>query len=458
VLVKVLLPSFNAFTEKQLALGIDTDYRIWSGIAAIIILVSLLSGFYPALFRSALKPFQLFKAKINIGKGDLSIRRSLVVFQFALSIIMIIATMIVYMQMQYINTKDMGFDKSQMVVIDINSGKIRKSAETIKTEFSKLSQVQNVTVSSRVPGEWKDLPKVKVRNEKIISAAGNDMYFLGVDDNFFKTYGITLLKGRNLTNSPADSSSVIINQTAAKELGIAEPLEQTIEIPSVDFDGEIEPLDESYRAKVVGIVKDFNFKSLREPVASMVLGFQKNPIQNIDYFTAKITTNTAGETLKKMDAILHSVDQNHLFEYHFLDKQWDLFYREDQIRQTIFIIVAILTIFIACLGLFGLATYAAEQRIKEIGIRKVLGASVSSIVAMLSKDFIKLVMIAAVIAFPVAWWAMYNWLQGYAYRIEISWWIFFAAGALALLIALFTISFQAIRAAVANPVKSLRSE
>ena len=159
-----------------------------------------------------------------------------------------------------------------------------------------------------------------------------------------------------------------------------------------------------------------------------------------------------------MDAILHNIDQNHLFEYHFLDKQWDLFYREDQIRETIFLMVAILAIVIACLGLFGLATYAAEQRIKEIGIRKVLGASVGSIVTMLSKDFLRLVLIAALIAFPVAWWAMNKWLQDFAYRINISWWMFILAGLAAMLIALFTISFQAIKAAIANPVKSLRTE
>jgi putative ABC transport system permease protein len=372
---------------------------------------------------------------------------------------MIIATMIVYMQMKYIHTKDMGFNKEQMVVIDINSGKVRKAAETIKTEFAKLSQVEYVTVSSRVPGEWKDLPRVRVKNEKIVSTTGNNMYFLGIDDNFLKTYDITLVKGRNFaTGNIGDSSSVLINETAAKELGITEPLEQNIEIPSVDFDGEVESLDNPYRVKVVGIVKDFNFKSLREPIVSMVLGFQKNPVQSIDYFTAKVKTTSLTETLKKMDGILHSIDQNHLLEYHFLDKQWELFYRQDKIRETIFLIVAILSILIACLGLFGLATYAAEQRIKEIGIRKVLGASVGGIVTILSKDFLKLVLIAAAIAFPIAWWTMNQWLHDFAYRISIGWWIFIAATLLAMFIALLTVSFQAIKAAIANPVKSLRTE
>ena len=449
ILVKILLPWFNLFTEKQLTLSPQTDGRIWLGIFATSLVVGLLSGIYPALFQSGLKPLLLLKSKLKPAKGSISIRRSLVVSQFSLSIIMIVATMIVYMQMKYVNTKDMGFNKEQLLVVDINSGKIRKGAETIKAEFAKLSQVRDISVSSRVPGEWKDIPKVKVKNRNTMSAEGNDMYFLGVDDQFLKTYQINLLKGRNFTTgSVADSSSAIINEAAAKQLGITEPSEQLIEIP----------WDKPFTARVIGIVKDFNFQSLREPVAPMLLGFQKNPIQSIDYFTAKVETNNIDETLKRMNAVLHSIDQQHLFEYHFLNNQWDLFYREDQIRQTIFFIVAFLTILIACLGLFGLATYAAEQRTKEIGIRKVLGASVNNIVSMLSKDFLKLVVISALVAFPVAWWAMNNWLQDFAYHITISWWVFVAAGCLAVLIALFTISFHAIKAAIANPVKSLRTE
>ncbi|MCW3091923.1 MAG: FtsX-like permease family protein [Ferruginibacter sp.] len=454
ILVKILLPAFNGFTEKQLVLGLDTDYRIWLGIVLIVVIAGLLSGIYPALFQSGFKPLSLLKSKINIGKGNLSLRRSLVVFQFAISIVMIVATMIIYMQMKYINNKNMGFNKEQLLVVDINSGKVRRGAETIKTEFAKLSQVQDVSVSSRVPGEWKDLPKLKVKNENIQTKNGQDMYFLGVDDQFLKTYQLTLAKGRNFqSGSLADSLSAIINETAAKELGITEPSEQPVEFPSGD---NSEPLP--YKARVIGIVKDFNFQSLRQPLAPMVLGFQKNPIQSIDYFTVRVTPNNMSETLSKMDAILHSIDPKHLFEYHFLDKQWDLFYREDRIRETIFLMVAMLTILIACLGLFGLATYAAEQRIKEIGVRKVLGASVGSIVTMLSKDFLRLVLIAAVIAFPVAWWAMTQWLHDFAYRITINWWVFVVAGVAALMIALITVSFQAIKAAVANPVKSLRTE
>lgn len=458
VLVRFLLTPFNAFTEKKLSLGLDTDPRIWLMIISILFIVSLLSGIYPALFQSRLKPFQLFKAKINIGSG-LSLRRALVVFQFALSIIMIVSTIVVYFQMKYIDTKDMGFDKDQMLVVDINSGKVRKSAVTLKTEFAKLPQIKAVTVSSRVPGEWKDLPKVKVKTSNISSATGNDMHFIAVDDQFLKVYGIKMIKGRNFSDANlADSSAVVINENAAKELGITEPSEQIVEIPSVDFDGEIESLDQPYRARVIGIVKDFNFKSLREPVGPMILGYKNNPVQSIDYFTVKLSSGTTSGTLNAMDAVLHSIDPKHLYEYHFLDKQWELFYREDEIRQTVFLMAAVLTIIIACLGLFGLATFTAEQRIKEIGIRKVLGASVGGIVQLLSKEFLQLVILAIVIASPVAWWAMYKWLQSFAYRIDISWWMFLLAAFVAMLIALCTVSFQAIKAAISNPVKSLRTE
>ncbi|MEO6491177.1 MAG: ABC transporter permease [Ferruginibacter sp.] len=459
IMVKYLLPFFNAFTEKELVLGVGTDYRIWIGILSILVIVTMLSGIYPALFQSGLKPYQLFKSKKSTGNGTLSIRRPLVVFQFSLSIIMIVATIVVYMQMKYINTKDMGFKKDQMVVIDINSGKVRRDAETIKAEFGKLSHVRDATVSSRVPGEWKNIPKVSVKASRALSPKGSEIYFLGVDDRFLKAFGIHLLKGRNFdASNPADSSAIIINEKAAIELGIKEPTEQLIEIPSADFDGEIETLDRPYMVRVIGIVKDFNFKSLREMVEPMALGHTNNPIQSIDYFTVNVGTGNIAANLTQMDEILHSVDPKHLFEYHFLDKQWELFYRQDQVRQIIFLMAAILTILIACLGLFGLATYTAEQRIKEIGIRKVLGASVSGIVRLLSKEFLQLVVIAVLIATPIAWGLMYKWLESFAYRINISWWMFVLAALVAIMIALCTVSFQAIKAAIANPVKSLRTE
>jgi putative ABC transport system permease protein len=449
LLAVLLLPYFNDFTGKDLSFGSGTDYRISLGIFFTFLLVGLLSGLYPSFLQSAAKPLSLLQSKINVGKGNLSMRRALVVFQFSLSIIMIAATLVVYQQMNYVSNKNMGFDKERLVVVDINSGKIRQDAETIKSEFSKLAQVKSVSVSSRVPGEWKNLPKIPVKNENIKNPNGEEMYFLGVDDQFLDTYKIELTDGRNFAQgSIADSSMVLLNQTAAKQLGIIEALGQLVEIP----------LEEPFIARVGGIVKDFNFQSLREPLAPMVLGFTNNSIQAIDYFTVKLTSNQVEGTLGKMKGILQSSDPNHLFEYHFLDKQWELLYKEDKIRKILFFILSILTIIIACLGLLGLVTFEARQRIKEIGVRKVLGADIGNIVALLSKDFLKLIGIAALIAFPITWIVMQKWLQDFAYRIDMSLWFLIIAGVSVLFIALLTVSFQAIKAAMANPVESLRTE
>jgi putative ABC transport system permease protein len=453
----LILPWFNEFTQKQLRLDAETDYRVWLGIFITVVSVGLFAGAYPAFFQSGLKPFLLLKNKIRQNKGQLSLRKGLVVFQFSLSIIMIVATMVVFMQMRFVNTTNMGFNKEQLLVVDINSGAVRRGAETIKSEYAKIAAVKSVTVTSRVPGEWKIIPKVKARHQGA-STENSDMYYIAADDQFLKTFEIGLLKGRNFSASPADSSAIMINETAATILGIKEPSEQLIEIPSVDFSGNVSTLDAPFIARVVGIVKDFNFRSLREKVAPLIVAYTNNPVHSIDYFTVRLTTDKADQTLKQLEAVLHKVDANHLFEYNFLDKQWDIFYREDQKRETIFLAIAIMTILIACLGLFGLATYAAEQRIKEIGIRKVLGASIVQLIAMLSKDFLKLVIIATIIAIPVAWWMMDNWLHDFAYRTKIYWWIFVIAGSMALLIALCTVGLKALKAAIANPVKSLRAE
>lgn len=460
VLVNLLLPAFNSFTEKQLTLSIHTDYRIWVGIVLMIAIVILLAGLYPALFQSGLNPLALLKSKIQLGKGNISLRRSLVVFQFMISIVLIAATIIIYQQMQYVGNKDMGFDKDKMLVIDINSGAIRRSAATIKSEFEKLPQVKSVAVTSTVPGAWKTIPTVKVNTDNSNPGSGKDMYYFGVDAEFLSTYHIQLLKGRNFFSSGnADANAVLINERAAKELGIADAVGQPITLLSAKFGGDNRTaLEKPVTVTVAGIVKDFNFQSLHEPLAPMVIGFDKSMGISFGYLTVKLTGGDFDATLKKLNAVLHRIDPDPLFEYHFLDRQWELLYREDKIRQTIFLIVALLAIFIAALGLLGLTIYAAEQRVKEIGIRKVLGASVSGIVLMLSKDFLKLVLIAAVIAIPIAWFFMHQWLQDFAYRVDINWWVFVLSALAAILIAMGTICLQVVKAAIANPVKSLRAE
>ncbi|HET6256201.1 MAG TPA: ABC transporter permease [Puia sp.] len=458
VVADTLLPLFNSFAGKDLALNVHTDYRIWAGILLIVVIVTLLAGVYPALFQSGLNPLALLKSKIRLGWGNISLRRSLVVFQFMISIVFIAATIIIYQQMQYVNNKDLGFDKDKLLVIDINSN--RGSAATVRKEFEKLSQVKSVSVTTMVPGEWKTIPSVKVSSGKGTATSGNDMYFFGVDDQFLSTYNIKLLNGRNFfASGNANSSAVLINETAAKALGITNASGQAVTIQSAKFGGDNRSgLDKPLTLNVAGIVKDFNFQSLHVPLAPMIMGFKNNPIAGINYLTVRLQGSDIDAALKQMNAILHSIDQGSLFEYHFLDKQWESLYREDKTRQTIFFAVSLLAIFIAALGLLGLTIYAAEQRVKEIGIRKVLGANVSGIVLLLSKEFLKLVLIAALVAIPVAWYFMDKWLEGFAYRININWLAFVLSTLAAVMIAMATISLQVVKAAMANPVKSLRAE
>jgi putative ABC transport system permease protein len=285
-------------------------------------------------------------------------------------------------------------------------------------------------------------------------------YYFGVDKDFLKTYDIELVEGRNF-DTRSDSSAVIINETAAKMLSIKEVSGQTIEIAQISGGGEFSPLNDQnipFIPRVIGIAKDFHFQSLRDKIEPLVLAYNENPIQPIDYYSVKISGTNIPETLDKLKTIMVKNDESEPFEYHFLDDQVALFYVEDERRQALLGWVAFAAVFIACLGLFGLATYSAEQRVKEIGVRKVLGATIPNLVSLLSRDFIKLVLIANAIAFPIAWWGTSRWLQEYAYHIDLAWWVFVLAAMLASLVALLTVSYQAIKAALSNPVNSLRSE
>ncbi|NIJ52500.1 ABC transporter permease [Dyadobacter arcticus] len=458
--VQLALPGFNAFTEKALAMNFSSDYRIWLIVVLATLLTGLLSGSYPAFLLSKFQPLLLIKGVTSTpGTNKTQLRQGLVVFQFTLSVVMIVATLVVYLQLRFVRTKNLGFNKEQLVIVDINSGKVRDNFQTIKSEYSKLAGVNQVSVSSRVPGEWKNLAQVEVHVPAAPAGVNSNMTFIGADEDFLKTFDIKLLAGRNFgNNAPADSSSVLINESAAKELGIHSPGEQWINIPRRGGNGNMYPLDVPLKVQIVGIVKDFNFRSLRETISPLVIGYRVNPIQQIDYFTIRLSGKDSPETIGQMKYILQKIDPEDLFEYHFLDQQLALFYREDARRQTIFISMVLATVFIACLGLFGLSAFTAEQRAKEIGVRKVLGASVGSIVSLLSKDFLKPVLIGILLATPLAWYAMDRWLQDFAYKIDVEWWMFALAGFLAISVALLTVCFQSIKAALMNPVKTLRSE
>ena len=455
----VLLP-FNQFANKQLSLGLGTDYRFWLIALLSVMIIGLLSGSYGALLLSGLKPSSLLKGLKIKNSRDHFVRRSLVVFQFTISVVMIIGTMVLFLQVKYLNNTDLGFNKDLMVVIDVNTRTARSNFRVIKDELSKVAAVKNVSVTSRVPGEWKSFRTIKIR---VDGSTTEPMvfYMIGADKDFLKAYEMTLLQGRNF-ETDNDSTSVILNETAAKLLGVTEASNQLVEISAASYGsafGAIFPdNDIPFKPRVIGIVKDFHFQSLRDKIQPLVIMHNLNPVHVIDYYSVRIDPHNIESTLAQLKEVMVKSNQDDPFEYHFLDDQLALFYVEDERRQALLGWAASTTIFIACLGLFGLATYSIEQRVKEIGIRKVLGASVVGVVGLLSRDFIKLVLIANCIAIPLALWGVNRWLQEYAYHIKVGWWVFAIAAIVATGIAFVTISYQAFRSAVANPVDSLRTE
>lgn len=455
LVVNLVLPSFNQFASKQLSL-FTVHYGFWVYAIAAVVIIGLSSGSYAALLLSRFRPVSLLKGLKIQSTGDLSVRKVLVIFQFTICIVMIVGTIVLLLQVRYMNNTDLGFNKDLMVVIDVNTGAARDNFEVIKDQMSKVASVKSVSVTSRVPGEWKSFRTVRIRGEGSTDASGV-AYLIGADKDFMETFELTLTEGRNFREA-YDSSNIMINETAARMLGITEVSEQTVEIPAVSRGAAFETLDIPFKPRVIGIVKDFHFQSLREKIQPLIIAHNHNPIHGIDYYSVRIASTDIPGTLETLKGIMVNIDPDDPFEYHFLDDQLALFYVEDERRQTLLGWTAFATIFIACLGLFGLATYATEQRVKEIGVRKVLGATTRNLVSLLSRDFLKLVLIASCIAFPIAWWATNRWLQEYAYHIDVEWWVFVLAGVLATGIALLSVSYQAIKTALANPVNSLRSE
>lgn len=448
IIVELVLPSFNAMANKALVLGLTANLLLVLGLFVLVICVGIVSGSYPALYLSQLNPAVAFRGESRVGTRASFLRKSLVVVQFSLSIIMIIATFVVSNQLDFIRTKNLGFNQDQLVVIDINSGNTRRNFVSIKNEIGAIPAVKSVSVSSRVPGEWKNISRINAVPEGSPETDVRSMYFMAIDEQFLDTFEISLAEGRNLSSEMGtDTTAVIINETAAKMLGWDSVLGKELRVPS-----------ENFTARVVGVVKDFHFQSLHEVINPLVLGHWNNPVTVIDYFTCRVNTASIQQTLLRLRQIHEKFDQETPFEFNFLDERLSDFYLQDQRVGTIFRIAASLTIVIASLGLLGLAAFAAEIRTKEIGVRKVLGASAAGIVRLLSMDFIKLVLIANLIAWPVAYYAMHQWLQDFAYRIELTLWVFALAGGAALLIALLTVSFQAVKAATANPVEALRHE
>jgi len=449
LIAALLLPLFNQLANKHMSVATLFSTWLFPVMLGLVSVVGCIAGSYPAFYLSSFQPIQVFKGKVAKGFRNSWLRSSLVVFQFSISIILIIGTIVIYNQINYIRAKKIGFNRDQVLIVH-NIYNLNNNRKLFRDQLLNMPGIVSATEGDMPTRNsfdnegWFRDPGFDANRAVVL----NNFY---VDEHYIPTLGMEIKEGRNFSKDfSTDSSGVILNEAAVKVLGFKDPFKETLYRPDFHNDGTITPAP----FHVVGVVKDFNFKSLHQTVAPLIIQFGDN------YSSVAIRVNT-----KNLNSVINSIQSKwnamapgQPFNYTFMDDDFNNIYTTEQQTGKLFITFAVFAIFIGCLGLFGLVTYAAEQRTKEIGIRKVLGASVGGIVAMLSKDFARLVLIASVIAFPVAWWTMHTWLESFAYRTNISWWIFVIAAFAAVLVAMITVSLQAIKAAIANPVKSLRAE
>lgn len=443
ILAWLFLPLFNQLAGKHLVFPWESAW-ILPVILVSTIGVGLVAGLYPAVYLSGFRPVQVLKGQQSQGARNPVLRNGLVVFQFTTSVILIVGTLIINSQMHFILNRKIGFEKDQVMVIR-GTHTLGEQVQTLKEALRDIPQVQQVSVSDYLPVKmdgvkrngnsfWKD--------GKVGEGASVPGQFWQIDEDYIPTLGIQLSEGRNFRKGLAtDSEAAIINQTLAKSLQLDDPVGALI-------------TNGGRKMRVVGVVEDFNFESMKDEVGGLCMVLGNSPTM----MAVKISSTDLQETVAAITTRWKALSPNQAILFSFLDEGFANMYAGVQRTGTIFSCFAVLAILIACLGLFGLAAFTTEQRAREIGIRKVLGASVSGIMTLLTRDFVKLVLIAVIIAFPIAWWAMNKWLQDFAYRIDIQWWMFVLAGLAAVVISLLTISWQAIRAAVANPVESLRAE
>jgi putative ABC transport system permease protein len=454
-ILQVALPFVNSFLDKELAIQ-NLSLEGIALVVGVVILAGVLSSLYPAFIITRVMPSEALKKDIRLGSRSLPVRKILVVAQFSISIIMIASTLIIYKQLQYIRSKELGFTLDNLLVIDINSGSLRRNFENVKAEFAKVPEVQSISTSTRVPGEWKSFPITTVNQAG--SPNSIETIYVGIDQDFLKTYNIKLLEGRNFADAKSDSTKVLLTKLAVKQLGLSNPVGQIIEIPKMRWGGSIENLENVFRVEVIGVVDDFYFESFRKEMMPLIFGAANTVIQRIDYYTLRVQTSDWDKTIAKLKAVNTGIDANNPMEYNFLDKSFQRFYEADEKRGQIFVTFSAIIVLIACLGLFALVSYSIESRMKEIGIRKVLGASVESIVGLISKEFLLLIIAAGILGIPISYYMMQRWLEDFAYHIPMNAGIFATAALIAILIAFLTISVRSIRAAISNPVNSLRNE
>jgi putative ABC transport system permease protein len=438
----LLLPYFNSLAAKSLAI----PWKAWWLFPLMIgcaVIVGVMAGLYPSFYLSAFKPIDVLKGQLSRGSKNSILRNGLVIFQFTTSIILIIGTLVIYKQTHFMLTKKIGFDKDEVLLIQ-GANTLENKLDAFKEDLLKSTEIKSVSIGDYLPiaGSKRD-GNTFFKEGKMKEDIGVGSQKWQVDYGYLETMGMHITEGRYFSKEMAsDSEAIVINQTMAKKLGLKKPIGQRIENGWQKF-------------TVIGVMEDFNFESMKQEVTPLSLVLSK---YNSTIVSVKISGADTKQAINYAATVWKGFSPNQPFRYTFLDESFANMYANVQRTGSIFTSFAVLAIIIACLGLFGLSAFMAEQRNKEIGIRKVLGASVSGITAMLSKDFVKLVIISIIIASPIAYWAMTKWLQDFAYRISISWWMVAVAGLSAIVIALLTISFQSIKAAMMNPVKTLRTE
>ena len=447
-LLLLTLPYLNDVTQANITMSFLSDYKIWLSLVGLIVITGLVAGSYPAFYLSAFQAIKVMKGNFSNHISAVGIRRSLVVFQFVLSVALIAGIIIIYSQLKYMQHKDLGFDKGQKLIFNFYTDDTRRKIQSFTGDLLSLSEVKSVSRSTNY------LSQFVPRDHGVYLAGGNmanaiDAQNIITDENFAKANGIKLISGRDF--HLYDSGKVLINETLLNRLGLKPET-----APGTRLYTHYEP-DPEFYVEIAGVMKDFNYNSLHGEVKPFMLVY--NPDNgDLSHLTVAVESKNYQSLFGKIETIWRNNFPSVPFEYTFLDDEVQKQYETEITLSRIINLFTIMAILISCLGLFGLVSFSAEQRKKEIGVRKVLGASVPRLVQLLSKDFLKLVAIAIIIATPIAWWAMNKWLQEFAYRVTISWWMFALAGFTAIAIALITVSFQAVKAAIANPVKSLRTE
>jgi putative ABC transport system permease protein len=452
-LIALLLPLFNQLSGKSLSILYFFQPLHILSILIFAVVIGLIAGSYPAFVLSSFKPIMVLKGRFKSQKYGLALRNGLVVFQFAISVILIVCTLMVNRQMHYMLGEKIGFRKDHIIMVERTDLLQQAQTRSFKTELEKIAGVESVSGTTAMPGQQNffGISYQEMSSKEQVTGRG-----IFVDDNYAKVLGLELKEGRFFSKDfSTDSLSIVLNEKAVSELKLKSPVGARLTTPEAFLNA---PDGSPYVYTVIGVIKDFHFQSLHDQIAPLFINYSGKFGDASNVIAMRIKAADFKGAVALTENTWKNFVKNRPFHYSFLDQTLARQYHSEQVTQKIFTVFSSLAIFIACIGLLGLAAYTTQQRTREISIRKVLGASVSNIVAMLSKDFLKLVLIASLVAFPVAWWGMHKWLQNFAYKINIGWEVFIIAALSATFVALFTISFQAIKAAVANPVKSLRNE